>query len=566
MKRQLKFCKLDEETNVLSSDLDTVAFEDEHLAEFLLKQFKLNQSKKYLTEARSGRSMTFGEVSETSLRVASMLIDQLDLQIGDVAFGYSANSIMYACCIYGAIFAGVTFTGCIWTLTQVDLTHQLNDSGAKVVFCVQNNIDTLFKCLHQCSSIKTVVLLDSIAVDVDTSCCPDRVAVRTLTHLLEGSSLNDPRIPRTSGLDKATYTAFLHYSSGSTGMPKGVKRSGHSLIAICYSIGETGTFFGKPGQTVSCFQSLVHGSGTFTMVLTLFNGCHVILMDELTPENLLNTIAKYRVNTSLIPPTMLQVLSKMELVDQVDLSSLKVVSTGGAALPTSIVDPFLCKFKSLRKLYNVYGISEAGVPISTPEDCDNLRAIGSPLRGVQVKVVDRDNNRSLGFDETGEIWIKSIQNASGYLNRPDAEAETFTPDGWCRTGDAGYFDQDGLVYIVERFKEMIKVDMFQVAPAEIESILCSHPGVSQACVVATPHAVTGETPRAFVVPKDHHMVPDEEELLQFVNGQLVKFKQIRGGLFFVASLPTIMLGKVNRVVLKKNPSQLTLLKEPSVPL
>lgn len=563
MIQQLKYAKFDTSTNILSSSLPPVEFDEIHFADFALKYFKIHGEKKFFTDSKTGQSMTFEQVKDVSAQLASSFINFLSLETRDVVFGFAPNSCIFGCTVFASIFAGLIYTGCSWNLIPSDLAHQVNDSKAKLIFCIKKNLSTVLSVLKQCSSIKTVVLLDEFDVPQNW---PSDVKIMSFDELVSHGKANDPKIPRTDGLDVKECIGFLHYSSGSTGHPKGVKRSGYSLIGQSYNIRETRTFFGLSDDVTSCFQSFAHASGAMTLTLTLLNGSEVVIIDDLTPENLFSAISNYKVTVSLLPPTILQVLAKMDIPDHYDLSSLKVISTGGASLPFSIVNPFLSKFKGLKKLSNIYGMTEAGVPIGTPEDCFDYKALGAPYRGTQVKIVHQTNGKTLSFNETGEIYVKSIQNASGYLNRTEVEAGTFTSDGWVRTGDAGYFDENGLIYYVERLKEMIKVHMFQVAPAELESILCSHPSVSAACVVATSHATTGETPRAFVVPKNVNNPPDEQELLQFVNKQLVDFKRINGGIFLVSSLPKISIGKFNRKMLKNEPSKLSFLKPQSISL
>lgn len=554
--KQLKHANYDEQSKILSSPFAPAQFREEDLSLFTLKLFAQHRTKNYLTEAGSNKSMRFEDVQVMSREIASAIINELGLKVGDVIFGYSPNSAIYVCLIYASLFAGTTFTGCYWTLNKSLLAEQVTDSKAKVIFCVGKNVDTVFQSLAECPSVHTVVLLDShLARDMNNNC--PSVKFKTLAQLMATCTPNDRKIPRKTGLDVRSHIPFLCYSSGSTGPRKGAQKSAYSYLAACHNIGDSRLFFGRPGDTVSCFQHVAHASGIQTLILAAFNGCHVILLDSLTPEKLCRAIEEHKVTVSLIPPNDLKCLVKFDS-SQFDLSALKFVTTAGARLRVEQVGPFLSKFQSMEKLYNAYGITEGGIVASTPEDCDNILAVGAPVRGAQVKIIDQETGQKLSFGQRGHIYIRSEQMANGYLNKPNDG--TFTSLGWCKTGDIGYFDHDGLVYIEDRAKEMIKVGTWQVIPSRLEDILLEHPAVEQAVVVATDDETTGETPRAFVVPKDPSYLPKERELLDLVNKQVNFYEKIEGGVFLVKQLPKLLsLAKVDRQMLKKDPGRLIFL-------
>lgn len=553
--QRLKYCLYDSESKILSHEKPPVQVTEKCLATFLKGCFDQHQDKTFHTELLTRKSWTFGQVRDDSLRIASYFINQLKLDIGHVVFGYAPTSSLYARTVYACMFAGVTFTGELPRLSTVSLIPQIQDCRAKVIITTNACLPRIIAGIHECPDVETIILLDDNS-DLDVI---KNVNLITINELIANGSVDDEQVPRSVPGDARDHVVLLPYSSGSTGRAKGVKRTAHSLLAHCFNVPAVATL------TVSCFEAFGHVSGQNSLLWNLINGNHVIMIPELTIDNLLSAISQFKVIASFIPPTMISPLSKMTLPADCDVSSLQYVTCAGAPLPATVVEPFLRKFPSIIKLTNLYGLSEGDTVAETPLNCTDYKSIGSVVRGVEMKVVDRDTGDVCSFNQVGEILIRSDLCASGYLNRPEAEAETWTEDGWVRTGDAGYFNEDGLFYLVDRYKEMIKVHMNQVAPAELQALLCLHPEVSEACVVPTPHPDTGETPRAFVVPKNLHQLPCEDEIVKFVNDQVVEYRQINGGLFLVESLPKIVIGKIDRQLVKKHPEKLKYLREDRKP-
>ena len=550
--QRLKYCIFDVESKILSNEKPPAQVTEKCLASFLKRCFDDNEDRTFHTELLTRKPWTYRQVRDDSLRIASSLINVLNLNVADVVFGYAPTSSIYARAVYACIFAGVTFTGELPRLSTVSLIPQIQDCRAKVIITTSACLTRILAGIHECPDVQTIVLLD----ESSESTCINGLKQMTIEDLIASGSLDDEKVPRSVSDDARDHVVFLPYSSGSTGRAKGVKRTAHSLLAQSAN----GARNAMP-LTVSCFESFGHISGQNSLLWSLINGYHVIMIPELTIDNWLLAISRFKVTASFIPPTMVSPLSKMTLPPDCDVSSLLFVFCAGAPLPSTVVEPFLSKFPSIIKLTNLYGLSEGGMATATPLESLDYDSIGSVAQGVKIKIVDRDTGNACSFNEVGEIWLRSDMSASGYLNRPEAEAETWTQDGWVKTGDAGYYNEDGLLYLVDRYKEMIKVHINQVAPAELQALLCLHPEVSEACVVAAAHPETGETPRAFVVPKNLDQLPCEEEIVKFVNDQVVEYRQINGGLFLVEALPKMVIGKIDRQLIKKHPEKLKYLRE-----
>lgn len=187
-----------------------------------------------------------------------------------------------------------------------------------------------------------------------------------------------------------------------------------------------------------------------------------------------------------------------------------------------------------------------------PVGLDNYGTIGWPVSNVDGKIVAIDDPNGIGLDahQTGELWFRGPNVMLGYFQNAAATDETITKDGWLRTGDIGYYDDSGLFYISDRMKELIKVNAFQVAPAELEAIIRDHPDILDAVVVGVPHAKTGEVPRAFVVRKPDSKIT-AEQIQEFVAKQVIKYKQLTGGVYFVDNIPKTLTGKILRREAKK---------------
>jgi acyl-CoA synthetase (AMP-forming)/AMP-acid ligase II len=247
----------------------------------------------------------------------------------------------------------------------------------------------------------------------------------------------------------------------------------------------------------------------------------------------------------LVPPIVLG-LAKHPAVDQYDLSSLKQIGCGAAPLGAEVERA--CAQRLGCSIMQGYGMTEfAGASLTNAEGPGD-RKIGSVGRcwpNMQARIVDVETGAELGPNQTGELWMRGPNVMRGYFERPDATRETLTPDGWLRTGDIAYADADGDFFIVDRVKELIKHNAYQIAPAELEAVLLRHPAIADAAVIPSPDEETGEVPKAFVVLKS----PVElDAVLAFVAGHVAPYKKIRR-IEVVDAIPKSPSGKILRRVL-----------------
>ena len=556
MAKELKYALLHEDGSLTSKKAASI-IPDVHVTDLIFEKLVSHGDKPLFIDGPNGRVLTAAEVKELVTKLALGLLD-LGVEEGDVVFGFCPNSSNYACMVLAIISIGATYSGCMYTYPKRDLSCRLTDSCSKFLLCYVKNQELAVEVADEMDGIKGVIVIDSESNDQNST--PSGKKMVTLQQMVNREVKDtDASIPLVIKKSPKEAVSNIFYSSGSTGLPKGVLRSHFSLVASLLGVPEGMHFVGIPGGAFSCHTPMPHGSGTWTTIQCVFLGIKVIFNDGFRTETFLETVEKHQVDHAFISPPYIVILSKSEeTVMKYDISSLKSVITGGAPLPVSVIP----KFKSLigiERLYQMYGSTESGFVVSTPADVDDFVTSGCPLPLHRIKIVNPSTGKVLGPNEIGEIHDTSAELALGYLNRPEADEENFYEDEvgrWIKSGDAGYFDEDGLFYIVDRYKEVIKVDTEQVAPAELESIFLSHDDVSEAAVVGIPDLDHGEIPKAFIVPKDKDNLPSADELIKLVDEQVVDYKKIRGGIQFIESIPKISVGKPDRVTLKKNPETL----------
>jgi acyl-CoA synthetase (AMP-forming)/AMP-acid ligase II len=334
-------------------------------------------------------------------------------------------------------------------------------------------------------------------------------------------------------LDDPGDVALLLPSSGTTGLPKLVELTHRGVVAnLCqtaemYPYGE--------GERVLGLAPFFHSMGLVVVLLhALASGATVVCMPRFDAEAMLRAIEDHGISQVLIPPPVLQLLAHHPVVDRFDLSSLRVVGCGGAPPGAALTQAATVRLDCA--VAEGYGMTEASPMIAvSPLEPDQIRhgSVGQLMPGTEAQIVE------------GEVWVRGPQLMRGYVGNATATAATIDADGWLHTGDLGRFDDDGYLFLGDRIKELIKVKGYQVAPAELEAVLRSHPAVADAAVVRVPDAETGERPKAFVVARAEL---DHDELRSFVAGQVAPYKRIEE-IEEIDALPRSPTGKLLRRML-----------------
>jgi len=288
------------------------------------------------------------------------------------------------------------------------------------------------------------------------------------------------------------------------------------------------------------------------LVWVLKEGGTSIILPKYEQKPFLKCVEKFRPNVLIAPPPVHVFLTKSPLAQAADLSSIRTVVNRAAPIGKSVVDA-MCQRLNIDYVVNGYGMTELSTIGLIIPVCDKSRqkrgSCGVPLPNSECKVVNVDTGNTVGPNEQGHLCIRGLQVAKGYLNNPTATNEAIDADGWLQTGDICYYDEDGFFYIVDRIKEFLKVKGFQVAPAEIEHVILSHPGVADAAVVGILDEYAGELPLAYVVLKTDSNLT-ESEIKKFVADRLVNYKRLEGGVKFIDAIPKNPSGKILRRILR----------------
>jgi acyl-CoA synthetase (AMP-forming)/AMP-acid ligase II len=337
--------------------------------------------------------------------------------------------------------------------------------------------------------------------------------------------------------------AAILYSSGTTGLPKGVVLTHRSLVAGLACMERPAGVSTADTALSAC--PLYHISGLqVEMNLDLASGATLVTMPRFELATFLQLIERYRVTRIVVAPPMVLALAGSAEVDGYDVSSLRVLTSGGAPLSADVARA--CAARIGCRVSQGYGMTESGAVSLAPRDgADRPESVGPPAPGMVFRIVDIESRADVASGATGELLVRSPSRMREYLDDPAATVATIDSDGWLHTGDIVRIDDDGWLHVVDRIKELIKYKARQVAPAELEAVLLAHPAVADVAVIPSPDPLSGEVPKAFVVPR----VPvDVRELLEHVAGQVAPYKKVRR-LELIDSIPRSASGKILRRVL-----------------
>jgi long-chain acyl-CoA synthetase len=342
----------------------------------------------------------------------------------------------------------------------------------------------------------------------------------------------------------------LPYSSGTTGLPKGVMLSHKNLV--CNAVQSVATARITFEDRLLVFVPLYHIYGIMLMGLAALTGARMVLMERFEPETCLRLIQEQRITIVYSVPQVLGVLNEWPRLRDYDLRSVRFTQCGAAPVPP----PLARRFEELTAIpvMTSYGLTEAAPGThSNPVYAAHLmkvETIGLPIHDTQQKIVDIETGKvELGVGEEGELIVRGPQVMRGYWKAPEATAEALR-DGWLYTGDIGWRDEEGYVTITDRKKEMIKYKGFSVAPAQVEAVLLEHPAVADVAVVARASHEAGEIPKAFVVLREGHESQPAQELMEWVNLRLAAYKHVRA-IEYIDAIPRNPSGKILRRVLKE---------------
>ncbi|KAE9547391.1 hypothetical protein FO519_009399 [Halicephalobus sp. NKZ332] len=349
----------------------------------------------------------------------------------------------------------------------------------------------------------------------------------------------------------------LPYSSGTTGLPKGVMLTHKNLVTVLHNFTDVmkeNIYSTLVPSFLPCEQNSIlflpfyHMFGFGTLLNGIYNRETIVVMTKFDFEKFCKYIQDYKIRIAFVTPPVLVYLAKNPIIDKYDLSSLEIVLSSAAPLGKDLYNEVKKRLPTLKHVFQGYGMTEISFFTTLGSIKTPIGSVGALVNGHELKIVDPETGESLGANTEGELWYRSDQVMKGYLNRPKETAATIDSEGWLHSGDIGFIDDNGHVYIVDRLKELIKVKGYQVPPTELEDLLLSHPKVKDCAVVGIPCEIRGEIPKAFIVKKCNTL--REDEIHDFVNEKVTKYKRLKGGVSFVSEIPKSPSGKILRRMLR----------------
>jgi len=477
-----------------------------------------------IIDGPTGRVVTYAQLASQIRAVAAGLADR-GLKKGDVLAVYAPNVPEYAVVFHAVISIGGVVSTANPLLTAGELTSQLVDGNARFLVTVPPLLEAALAAAQSAELPSDNVYVIGTA--------PGVASISELA--VTGGE------PPTIDIDPDEDLAVLPYSSGTTGLPKGVMLTHRNLVAQDAQIAVNEQVI-KPDDVVIAVLPFFHIYGmSVIMNHGLSQGATLVTMPRFDLPQFLELIQQHRVTRAFLVPPIVLALAKHPIVENYDLSSLQVIFCGAAPLGADLSRAASTRLDCIIK--QGYGMTETS-PVThlTPDDGVKDGKIGLLAANTEAMIVDTETLLPLGPDQDGELWVRGPQIMRGYLNRPEATAVTIVDGGWLRTGDIASVDEDGYFTIVDRLKELIKYKGYQVAPAELEAVLLTHPSVADAAVIGSPDEESGEVPKAFVVRKDEVSADD---LIAYVAEHVAPYKKIRL-LDFVESVPKSTSGKILR--------------------
>ncbi|MBX3483111.1 long-chain-fatty-acid--CoA ligase [Phenylobacterium sp.] len=479
-----------------------------------------------------GRDLTYAELDRRSDRVAGML-QKLGVKPGDRVAWLGRPSEAWYEIFFGVAKARACLAPINSRLAVPEIAFILQDSGADVFFVTPEFYSAAEAVLSQ-------VDREILAIGVGGP-APAFMSYADLRDAAPAPVLDEPA---------ADDDVLQLYTSGTTGLPKGVRLSNANYTAFLGLRHLVEGFSYEADDTVLILMPMFHVAGTNISFSGMAAGGRVVLQAEFAPQNVLTAFGAERVNHVFLAPVMINALLQTPGVGNADFSSLKTVSYGASPISEAVLaratEVFGCGF------IQFYGMTETTGAGTTLAPADHrgelLRSCGRPWATLETRIADEDGN-TLPAGEIGEIEIRGPIVMAGYWNRPEATAETIRPDGWLRTGDAGFMDEDGFFFVHDRVKDMIVSGGENVYPAEVENAILGCPGVADAAVIGVPDDRWGEAVKAIVVPVAG-AAPAPEDVIAWARQRIAGYKAPKS-VDFIDALPRNPSGKVLRRELRK---------------
>jgi acyl-CoA synthetase (AMP-forming)/AMP-acid ligase II len=503
------------------------------LTEFVLARAGELASRPALIDGPSGRAVTYAQLAEGVRRVGAGLADR-GFGKGEVFGMFCPNVPEYGVAFHGIISVGGVVSTINSLYTPDEVAFQLQDAGARFLLTVPAFMDRASEAAKKAGIDEMFVLGEA-------------EGGTPFADLLRAGDE-----PPSVDIDPLSDLAVLPYSSGTTGLPKGVVLTHHNLVSNLCQIAPFDVI--RDGDRVIGILPFFHIYGMVVILnAALYKGATVVTMPKFDLEPFLQTMQEHRINRALLVPPIVLALAKHPTVEEYDLSSLELIMSGAAPLDAQLATE--CSERLGCGVIQGYGLTETSPVTHVVPSPEHNRpgSIGPLVPNTEARVVDWGTGENLAPNVDGEIWIRGPQVMRGYLNNPEATARTIDEEGWLHTGDIGHADEDGYFFIVDRLKELIKYKGYQVAPAVLEGVLLAHPAIADAAVIPAADEEAGEVPKAFVVLKGG-AAATPDEIMDYVAQRVAPHEKVRL-VEIIDQIPKSASGKILRRMLVERERQ-----------
>ncbi|XP_060552027.1 uncharacterized protein LOC132713440 [Ruditapes philippinarum] len=510
-----------------------------------LAQYQIDVMKSYgdsiaLLDSKTRKSYTYRQVIDRIQKLSAGL-RELCLRQGDVICALTFNTIEYPIIWYAANLIGATFQTASPLYTDEELERRFKECNTKFLVATPEQAKRISIMIQNIKlrsfSFSKPNILSAIIVIGDNN----------TSHIQYESLFTSGSVTTATDDNPRTTASILLSSSGTTGLPKFVRLSHINIISNMIHLRDS--LQQKPGTCTVLSLPVFHHFGVHTALgAGLFMGLKIVLMERFETETFLSLIQQYRAEFLQIVPTMAARLIKFADRGKYDLSSVKFIMTAAAPLGIGI-EQHLMEMFNLNFIGQGYGLTETGFNSGNTKQHYKKGSSGVIPKGVILKIVDMETGRTLSHGARGEIHVGGPQITIGYLNNPEANKTSFDKDGFFKTGDIGYIDNEGYLFIVDRVKELIKYQGMQVAPAFLEDILVKHPAIADAAVIGIPDEDAGELPKAFVVKQPGKDIT-VKEISNYIHEHVAPHMRLRGGVEFISEVPRNPSGKILRRFLR----------------
>jgi acyl-CoA synthetase (AMP-forming)/AMP-acid ligase II len=442
----------------------------------------------------------------------------------------SKNSDHFLPCLLGACKARMTLAPFNFRLAAPEIGRLVEDSAARILFVGPDVAELADQAVASLVSKPRMIALGF-----------DRKGYERHDAWIEAGAVSDPRLKADPQDD-----VIQLYTSGTTGLPKGVQLTNRNYLALFEFPTDSGGLNYRTGDTVLAAMPFFHVAGINVALIAMASGARSAIIIDAAPPLILDTIGKERVNHAFLAPALIQMLMQAPGIRGADLSSMRTLAYGASPISEDLLKRASARFGC--EFIQLYGMTEtcgAGTFLANAEHDPakgKLRSCGVAWPGVELKIVAADG-KEVPRGEVGEVVIRSPVVMKGYWNKPDATAASIR-DGWMRTNDAAYMDEDGYVFIYDRVTDMIVTGGENVYPAEVENALFGHPAIADAAVIGVPDDTWGEAVKAVVVLNPGSL-PDAADIIAWTRGRIANFKAPKS-VDFVDAIPRNLSGKILR--------------------